>query len=29
MQSPYSNCITEEVTLIPRCFSISIQSDAA
>ena len=30
MQQPsYWNCITEEVTEIPRCFSISIQSDTA
>jgi hypothetical protein len=26
---PYSNCITELVTEIPRCFSTSIQSDVA
>ena len=30
MQNPlYSNCITELVTEIPRCFSISIQSETA
>ena len=30
MQKPsYWNCITEEVTEIPRCFSISIQSETA
>lgn len=30
MQYPsYSNCSTEEVTEIPLCFSISIQSDTA
>ena len=28
-QSWYSICITEEATEIPRCFSISIQSEAA
>ena len=25
----YTNCMTEEVTEIPRCFSISIQSEVA
>ena len=30
MQNPsYWNCITEEVTEMPRCFSISIQSEVA
>ena len=30
MQKPsYWNCITEEVTEMPRCFSISIQSEVA
>src|SRR5687767_11416304 len=28
-QSRYSNCITEEATEMPRCFSISIQSEVA
>src|SRR5215475_14100201 len=27
MQSRYGNCITDDVTEIPRCFSSSIQSD--
>ncbi len=27
--APYSNCITELATEMPRCFSISIQSDVA
>jgi hypothetical protein len=26
---PYSNCITELVTEMPRCFSTSIQSEVA
>ena len=26
---PYSNCNTEEVTEMPRCFSMSIQSETA
>ena len=26
---PCWNCMTDEVTEIPRCFSISIQSDTA
>ena len=30
MQKPsWRNCITDEVTEIPRCFSISIQSEVA
>ena len=30
MQNPsYWNCMTDDVTEIPRCFSISIQSDTA
>jgi hypothetical protein len=29
MQSRYSICITELATEMPRCFSISIQSDVA
>lgn len=28
-QSRYSICITDEATEMPRCFSISIQSDEA
>ena len=30
MQKPsYWNCMTDDVTEMPRCFSISIQSDTA
>ena len=29
MHSRYGNCITDEVTEMPRCFSSSIQSDVA
>ena len=30
MQKPlWRNCITDEVTEMPRCFSISIQSEVA